>query len=204
VLGLSALFDGTTWWLALRNFKGERRYADLLGAVRESKDPPSFIVLFEDSAALVGIVVALAGSFLSVQLEMPILDGIASIVIALVLATTAAILATETKGLLIGERADPAIAASIQRIAGEIDGIANANGILTVQLAPNEIVVALSLEFDDALRTPEIESKVRELEHEVRAAHREVTLLFVKPQSVAGFKESVRRAQEPESPPLPR
>ncbi len=195
VLGLSALFDGTTWWMALRNFKGHKPYGELIGAVRDSKDPPSFMVLFEDSAALIGLFVAFVGSFLSVQLELPVLDGVASLIIGGVLAATAAVLARETKGLLIGERADPAIADSITRIAEEMDGIAHANGIITVHLAPQQIVVALSLEFDDALRTPEIEAKVGELERRVCAAQRAVVVLFVKPQSAATYAETVERAK---------
>ena len=195
VLGLSALFDGTTWWLALRNFKGKKPYGALFGAVRESKDPPSFMVLFEDSAALIGLLVAFVGSFLSVQLKLPVLDGVASLIIGLVLAATALVLARETKGLLIGEQADPAIVASIRQIAEEMDGVAHANGIVTVHLAPQQIFVALSLELDDALKTPEIEAKVRELERRVRAAHPAVFALFVKPQSAAGYKESLEERE---------
>jgi cation diffusion facilitator family transporter len=193
VLGISALFDGTTWWIALRGFKGDRPYADLFAVVRDSKDPPSFMVLFEDSAALIGLVVALVGTFLSVQLKLPVLDGVASVVIGLLLAATATALARETKGLLIGEPAEPSIVEAITRIAEEMDGVAHANGILTVHLAPRQILVALSLEFDDALRTPEIESKVRELEHRVCASHPSVLAVFVKPQSAAGYKETIER-----------
>ena len=117
VLGLSVLFDGTTWWLALRNFKGRMRYSDILGAIRKSKDPSSFMVLFEDSAALTGLMIAFAGTYFSVRLDLPILDGVASILISFVLAATAALLARETKGLLIGEGADPPIVDSIMHIA---------------------------------------------------------------------------------------
>ncbi len=148
------------------------------------------MVVFEDSAALIGLVVAFVGTFLSVKLKLPVLDGIASLVIGLVLATTATLLARETKGLLIGERADPAIIASITRIAAEMGGVAHANGIITVHLAPEQVVVALSLEFDDLLRTPEIEAKVHELERRVRAAHHVVVAVFVKPQSLAGYEET--------------
>ena len=191
VLALSALFDGCTWWIALRNFKGEKRYADLFKAVRDSKDPPSFMVLFEDSAALVGLLIAFASTYLSVSLNLPVLDGVASILIGLVLAVTATLLARETKGLLIGERANQSIVDAIIRLAEEIEGIAHANGILTVHLAPQQIVAALSLEFADELRTPEIEAKVSELERRVRRLHPEVVALFVKPQSPSGFKEAI-------------
>jgi cation diffusion facilitator family transporter len=193
VLGISALFDGTTWWLALRNFRGERRYSEIVDAIRESKDPPSFMVLFEDSAALAGILVAFTGIFLSVHLALPVLDGVGSIVIGLILGVTAWLLAKETKSLLIGERADPGIVDSILHVVGQIDGVTHANGVLTVHLAPQEILVALSLEFADELKTPEIEAKVIELERCVRLSHPEVVAVFVKPQSPEGFKEAAAR-----------
>ena len=191
VLALSALFEGSTWWIALRNFKGEKPYGDLFGAMVDSKDPPSFMVLFEDSAALIGLLVAFVGTYLSVNLNLPVLDGVASILIGFVLAVTATLLARETKGLLIGESANQSIVDAITQLAEEIDGIAHANGILTVHLAPRQIVVALSLEFADELRTPEIEAKVSELEHRICGSHLEVVALFVKPQSPSGFKETI-------------
>jgi cation diffusion facilitator family transporter len=193
VLGISALFDGTTWWLALRNFRGERRYSEIVDAIRESKDPPSFMVLFEDSAALAGILVAFTGIFLSVHLNLPLLDGVGSLVIGLILGVTAWLLAKETKSLLIGERADPGIVDSILHVVAQIDGVTHANGVLTLHLAPQEILVALSLEFADELRTPEIEAKVIELERCVRLSHPKVVAVFVKPQSPEGFRETAAR-----------
>jgi divalent metal cation (Fe/Co/Zn/Cd) transporter len=151
------------------------------------------MVLFEDSAALAGILVAFTGIFLSVRLDLPVLDGVGSILIGLLLGVTAWLLAKETKSLLIGERADPAIVDSILQVAGQIDGVTHANGILTVHLAPQEILVAFSLEFADGLRTPEIEAKVVELERRVRLSHPEVIAVFVKPQSPEGFKATAER-----------
>jgi cation diffusion facilitator family transporter len=191
VLAFSALFDGTTWWLALRNFKGTMRYSDLFAAVRKSKDPPSFMVLFEDSAALIGLGLAFVGIYFSIALNLPVLDGVASILIGLVLAITAALLFRETKSLLIGERADQEIVDSILRLAGAMEGVAHANGVLTVHLAPKQIVVALSLEFADELRTSEIEARVTELERRVRQKHPAVVAIFVKPQSSERFNETI-------------
>ena len=125
------------------------------------------------------------------SLNLPVLDGVASILIGFVLGVTATLLARETKGLLIGERADRSIVDAITRHAEEIEGIAHANGILTVHLAPQQIVVALSLEFADELRTPEIEAKVSELERRMCQLHPKVVALFVKPQSPSGFKEAI-------------
>jgi cation diffusion facilitator family transporter len=191
VIGLSALFDGATWWISLRNFKGQMRYSDVFEAIRNSKDPPSFMVLFEDSAALIGLVIALLGTFFSLRMDVPVLDGIASILIGVVLATTAILLARETKGLLIGEAADPLIVDAIMLIAKDMEGVAHANGIITVHLAPQHIVVALSLEFADELKAPDIELKVVELERRLRDHHPSVIAVFVKPQSYINYSDVI-------------
>jgi cation diffusion facilitator family transporter len=193
VLAISALFDGATWLIAMRAFRAGAGRLGLIRAIRGSKDPPSFVVLFEDSAALVGLILAALGIYFSVTFNFPVLDGVASVLIGLVLAVTAALLARETKSLLIGEPADEGIVDSIIKLAVQIQGIAHANGILTVHLAPRQIVAALSLEFSDDLKTPEIEAKVIELEGRVRLLHPEVVALFVKPQSDVGFRETVGR-----------
>jgi cation diffusion facilitator family transporter len=196
VLALSVLFDGISWLITMRSFKGKRRYSELMDAVHDSKDPPSFIVLFEDSAALIGLSIAFAGIYLSQRLKLPVLDGVASILIGLVLASTAVLLARETKGLLIGERADQTIVDSILRLAGELDGVAHANGVITIHLAPEQILVALSLEFADELRAPEIEARVVELERCLREAHPAVVAIFVKPQSTRRYEEIALRHDE--------
>jgi cation diffusion facilitator family transporter len=193
VLAASAIFDGTTWWIALRAFKLANRTTSVVEAIRDSKDPPSFVVIFEDSAALIGVAIAATGIFLSSFLALPVLDGVASLLIGVVLASTAVLLARETKSLLIGEPADRGIIASILRIAKATPGIANANGILTVHLAPAQILVALSVEFADELNATQIEARVAELETRVRHSHPEVVALFVKPQSAQGYGENLRR-----------
>ncbi len=193
VLALSVVFEGISWRISQHAFRAAKGDLGYWEAVRRSKDPSSFIVLFEDSAALVGIAIAAAGIFLADALRMPVIDGVASIVIGVVLGATSALLARESKGLLIGERADPAIAAAIETLAGAEPGLVGANGILTIHLAPDQIVVALSLEFEDALRTPQIEAAVARLEQRVRAGFPQVVALFVKPQTRGGF-ERTRRA----------
>jgi divalent metal cation (Fe/Co/Zn/Cd) transporter len=103
------------------------------------------------------------------------------------------LLAWETKGLLIGEAVDQPIIDSIMRVADGMEGVAHANGIITVHLAPEQILVALSLEFADELKTPDIELKIAELERRVRHLHPTVIALFVKPQSSGGFKDAIGR-----------
>ncbi|MBK5257776.1 MAG: cation transporter [Vicinamibacteria bacterium] len=193
VLGLSALVEGYSWWFTLRGFKGDRGYARIFETIRRSKDPPAFIILLEDSAALLGLGIAFTGIYLSERLRLPVLDGVASILIGVALTMTAVLLGRETKSLLIGERADQHIVDSILQIAETMDGVAHANGVLTVHLAPQQIMVSLSLEFADELKTSQIEAKVAELERRGRLKHPSVTALFVKPQSPEGYKETLER-----------
>jgi cation diffusion facilitator family transporter len=192
VLALAFAFDGTSWMISVRRFRLVKGSLSYYGAFRASKDPPSFLILLEDSAALLGILLAAAGTFAATTLKAPIFDGVASILIGFVLAGTAALLARESKSLLIGERADRKLSDSILRIAGEAGKGLRANGVLTVQLAPDQILAALSLEFADDLRAPQIEELVIDIENRVRTAHPEVVTLFVKPQTSTRFQESVR------------
>jgi cation diffusion facilitator family transporter len=193
VLGLSFLFELGSWYVSLKEFakvKGERSYWQ---AIRRSKDAPTFLVLFENTTDLAGLLIAFVGIAAAQILEVPALDGAASILIGLMLGATAIVLASEIKGLLIGERADQQIADAILKIAADMPGVCNANGIITVHLAPDQIVAVLSLEFDDDLTTPEIERRVAELEDKVQASCRQVTTLFVKPQSRGGWRERHER-----------
>lgn len=192
VLGLAGLFEIGSWIVSARRFNARRGSQGVYEAFRRSKDPPSFLVFFEDSAAVVGIGIAAAGTFAAVELRQPVYDGVASILIGLLLAGIAALLAQESKSLLIGERADRQLSDSVLGIAGAVDAVAHANGVLTFQLAPDQILVALSLEFRDALRAPEIEAAVVELERRVREAHPEVTTVFVKPQAPGTYRQIVR------------
>jgi cation diffusion facilitator family transporter len=193
VQALSALIDGSSWWVTLRAFRSRLGYSKIFRTILRSKDPPAFIVLIEDSAALIGLGIAFAGIYLSIQLDRPVLDGVASILIGLVLAATAALLARETKSLLIGERADQTIVDSIMRITATLDGVARANGVITVHLAPEQILVALSIEFADELKTSQIEASVTELETRIREQHPAVVALFVKPQTAERFRETLSR-----------
>ncbi|MFL6591345.1 MAG: cation diffusion facilitator family transporter [Luteimonas sp.] len=183
VLLASMGFEGTSWLVALREFrkhKGENTYFQ---AFRRSKDPTTFTVLFEDSAALLGLLIALAGVAASHLLAMPQLDGIASIAIGCVLAVSSLLLARETKGLLIGESAHPRVRADILRIAAMDEDVRSANGVLTVHMGPAEVVAALSAEFRDPLDTTQIEACVNRIESAIKAKHPSISVLFVKPQT---------------------
>ena len=182
VLALALVFEGGSWTVALSAFRAAKGELGYLEAVRKSKDPTTFIVLAEDTGAILGILIAFAGTAAAQALQNPVLDGVASIAIGLLLGATALVLARETKGLLIGEPARSELVSSICRIATEQAGVKRSNGLFTVHLGPRQVLAALSVEFDDALTAAELETAVADLERRVRERHPEVVSLLVKPQ----------------------
>ena len=184
VLAVSLAFEIASWLVGVRAVRATQRTLGWWEAFRRSKDPPAFIVVFEDSAAILGIAAAAAGTAAALHTGDTRWDGVASLFIAFIVAGVAGLLARESKGLLIGERADPGLSDAIMRTAAGIAGVCSANSIVTVQLAPRNVIATLSLDFFDYLRAPDIERAVVELEARVRSAHPEVSALFVKPQSV--------------------
>jgi len=179
VLGASIVFEAGSWFVAFREFRHQRGRLGWLEAVRRSKDPTVFTVLFEDSAALIGLVIALIGIALAEILEMPRLDGIASLGIGVVLAATAAFLAYESQSLLTGEAVHPEVRAEIERIAKMAPGVVGTNQVLTMHFGPHEVLAALSLDFDDRRSAADVEAAVSRIEREIKAAFPEVTRVFV-------------------------
>lgn len=181
VYAASAVFEGTSWWFGWSAFQRVRGDKALFAAVHASKDPPSFMVLFEDSAALVGLVIAAVATAVSVNLGKPWIDGLGSIGIGIVLGLVAVLLARESKDLLIGERARPALAQSIQDMAEREPGVAAVEGILTSQIGPDQVIANVGLDFDDNLRTRDIERIIGHLETELRKKHPDLFRVFVRP-----------------------
>ena len=188
VLGLSFLFEGSSWLVALKEFRQQKGRQGWLQAVRRSKDPSVYTVLFEDSAALLGLIVAFAGILAAELLDIPELDGVGSIGIAIILGATAIFLARESKGLLLGEPASPEVQRKVLAIAAQDPAVQRANGILSVHIGPEEIVAGLSIEFEDHLTAPEIEACVERLEARLKKEMPEIARLFVKPQATGTWE----------------
>ena len=200
VLALSFVFEAGSWWIALRTFRASKGRRGWFEAFRASKDPSTFTVLFEDSAALLGLLIAFAGVAMAQATARPEFDGYASLGIGAVLTVAAVLLARETKGLLIGEAAHPNVRRDILRIAGHDAGIRCANGAFTVQLGPDSVVVTLSAEFEDALTTPQIEACIDRIEAAVREAHPDVVALYVKPQTAQTWRQRMSRLDDDDTP----
>lgn len=188
VLGLALLFEGTVWIVAVRAFRASKGSRGWLQAVWQSKDPTVFTVLFEDSAAILGLLVALLGIWLSQRLDLPVLDGVASLAIGMILAGTAAFLAWECQSLLTGERARPEVRASIYTIVASEPGVVRPNEILTMHFGPQDVLVALSMDFEDRRSAADAGRAVTR----IKAVH-PVTRVFVEAQSL----EAYRRNQAP-------
>ncbi|HEY4090657.1 MAG TPA: cation diffusion facilitator family transporter [Luteibacter sp.] len=196
VLGIAALFEGTSWYLSLKSVQRRKGKMGYFEAFRGSKDPTTFTVLFEDSAALLGLAIAGLGIYLSHALNEPRLDGWASIGIAVVLALASVLLARESKALLIGEAATPHLLDKVCRITSTVPGVRKVNGMLTLQLGPDQVMVALSTEFEDGLTTVQIEECVRRMEAATRDAQLPIVALFVKPQTPEQWKDRTKRMDE--------
>ncbi|UCI26688.1 cation diffusion facilitator family transporter [Mesorhizobium sp. B2-8-5] len=189
VLALSFVFEGSSWLVALKEFRQQKGKQGWLQAVQSSKDPSVYTVLFEDSAALLGLIVAFAGILSAELLEVPELDGVGSIGIAIILGATAIFLARESKGLLLGEPASSEVQKKVLAIVQEDPAVQRANGILSVHIGPEEIVAGLSIEFEDHLTAPEIEACVERLEATLKQEMPQISRLFVKPQTTGTWEQ---------------
>ena len=196
VLAASFAFEGTSWWVGLKAFRATKGSQGYLDAFRDSKDPTTFTVLFEDTAALLGLLIAAVGIAAAHALNAPRLDGAASIGIGLVLLLSSLMLARETKGLLIGEPAHQHVRDAIRQIAGEDPDVRTANGVLTIQMGVNQIVAALSVEFQDELNTTQIETCVNRIEAAIKRAQPDITILFVKPQTAETWRLRLEKLRE--------
>ena len=179
VLGLAMVFEGGAWFFAFKEFgkvKGKRGYIE---AVQRGKDPSMFVVLFEDSAALLGLLIAMLGIWLAQVTGNPVFDGVASILIGLILGGTAIWLAIETKGLLIGEGANKEVIDSIRLLAESFDEVEKVNELLTMHMGPEFILVNISIRFRRGQLTREIEEVIQEIDSAIKAEHALVKRIFV-------------------------
>jgi cation diffusion facilitator family transporter len=186
VLGLAGIFEGVSWWFGWKAFSRVRRSRPIWDAFVASKDPTTFMVLFEDSAALLGILIAAIATFFSWKLELPWIDGAGSILIGLVLAIVAALLARESKELLIGERASPELSAAVRQTASEDPCVRKVVDITTSQMGPDQVIATIAVEIDEDLRVPEVEQLIGRLEQSIRSRFPQLFRIFIRP--VAGAR----------------
>ena len=185
ILGFAIAAEGFSWFVAVRQLWAEKGRRSAFSAIRRSKDPTLYTILVEDTAALLGLVIALAGVVLAHVLGMPALDGWASVGIGLVLVGMAVFLMVETHGLLIGEAADPEVVAVIEGLVRAEPGVEHVNEVLTQHLGPSDILVNLSLDVADDLSAGEVEALVTRLDRTLKQRKPDVKRVFVEIQGRA-------------------
>jgi divalent metal cation (Fe/Co/Zn/Cd) transporter len=186
VLAVAMLFESYSFsvaWRVFRKTKGSRR---TLAAIHHGKDPSLFTVLFEDTAALLGLVVAFFGVFLSHQLEEPVLDGLASVVIGSILIAAALWLAYESRSLLVGEAADPELVAAIREIALADPAVVGLGVVLTMHLGPDNVLLNIEVRFTEGLPAEEIHAAVHRIEERIAEPYPEVNRIFIEVEALIG------------------
>ncbi|OFV84378.1 MAG: cation transporter [Acidobacteria bacterium RBG_16_64_8] len=179
VLALAIVFESFSFsvaWKAFRRHKGSRT---TLAAIRLGKDPSLFTVLFEDTAALLGLVVAFVGIFISHRFDAPVIDGLASLVIGLLLVCTAGWLAYESKSLLVGEAADPKLVTEVRNMALADPAVTGLGAVLTMHLGPDDVLLNIEVRFVPGLPAEEIHAAVGRIEELIRGPFPEVKRIFV-------------------------
>jgi cation diffusion facilitator family transporter len=184
ILVAAMVFEGIAWYVAYKSFSKTRTEKNFLKALRASKDPATFTVLFEDSAAIMGLIVAFLGVYLSHHFNNPYFDGIASILIGLILAGVAIFLAAESKGLLIGEGATKQTVDSVTALATADPAVASLAPPLTMHMGPYEILLAMDIKFKSSLSSGDIEAAIVRLERSILERHPEIKRIFIEARSI--------------------
>ncbi len=198
VLGFAFLLEGGSTAAAYRQFNAARGDKSWWRALVDTKDATTVIVLLENGAAMLGIIVAAIGLGLTQITGDPRFDGMASIVIGLLLGCVAIFLAREAKGLLIGEAADPRLIEGLRRAASR-DGIMGIGEIRTIHNGPNQIVAAMNVDFDNRLSAADVERLVDEIERGVCSEFPDVERIYVRPHEDAGMGFGDTRGLAPSS-----
>ena len=183
VLLIAFLLEGWSTREAISEFKGAKGKLGWFEAIRNSKDPPAFIILLENGAAMAGIITAAIGLILAQVTGNPFFDGAASVIIGIILGLTAFLLAHESKALLIGEAADPAIVRALHQMVEARPGVAAVGEVLTVHSAPDQVTAMLSVDFVDTITAREVEALVCSVELEVEQRFPIVRRLYIRPRS---------------------
>jgi cation diffusion facilitator family transporter len=181
VLGIAIVLEGWSTLAALKAFNAARGRKGYYRAIRDTKDAPNLVVLLEISGAIAGLAIAAVGIGLSAMTGSPIYDGIASVLIGLVLAFMAVLLLIEAKGLLIGESADPALVAELRSVTEGHAGVVAVREVLTVHQAPDMVLAVISADFEDTISAREVEQTVADIERKIAMQFPLVTRIYVRP-----------------------
>ena len=190
VLGLSAVFESISWYFGWKAFSKERRGRGVIEVIHSTKDPTSFSVLLEDSAALLGLVIAALGIFLSQSFKQPYFDGAASIVIGLLLCGIATVMVYESRGLLIGEGVDHKTLQELRAIVTGDNDVAHVQHLHTIYQGPRTVLLVIELRFHDSISAVDIRKAVRRLENKIQERYPEIKYVFFGAEAITSKRES--------------
>lgn len=191
VLGIAFAAEGSSWRIALGELlKKEKEHKGFWRKLRGSKDPTVFTVIYEDSAALAGLLAAFLGVFFGHLLRNPYFDGGASIIIGVILATAAVLLAYESKGLLVGESVDIEVIRGIERVVEKDPGVKRVRRTLTMHLAPEQVLLNIDIEFSPNLTSSELAGVVDRLEASIRKEYPIIKRIFIEAEAIKETAES--------------
>jgi cation diffusion facilitator family transporter len=179
VLGAAFVFEGASFVIAWRQFRREHRDEPLWQALRGSKDPTTYTVLAEDAAALLGLVIAAAGVYASQALDMPALDGAASVLIGLLLAAVAVLLIRESRGLLVGEGVRPGTAQAVLALARAHDAVLEASPPLSMYIGADEVLLTMDLTIRPGTPAEEIARVVRRIEGDIASRYPVIRRIYL-------------------------
>lgn len=181
VLGAALIFDGISFITAFKEFKRQRGTTPFWAAVRQSKDPSTFVVLFEDAADVIGIFIAFTGIALSQLLNSPLFDGIASLIIGILLTLVAVLLVRESRSLLMGETVDAAEIAEIRHLVESQEAIHRLIDQQSMYLAPEEVIMLLHLNFRQDIPAESVAEEIRRLKAVLQQRYPHYRHLFIEP-----------------------
>jgi cation diffusion facilitator family transporter len=184
VLAFAVLFESLSFSVAWRAFRGTRGSRRTLSAIHHGKDPSLFTVLFEDTAALMGLAVAFLGVFLSHELDLPVLDGAASVAIGAILIVAALWLAYVSRSLLVGEAADPELVAAIREIVLADEAVTGLGVVLTMHLGPEDVLLNIEVQFTPGLPAEDIHTAIHRIEQRISEPYPEVSRIFIEVESL--------------------
>jgi cation diffusion facilitator family transporter len=197
VLAIAFLVEGSAFFVAMREFNAARGERGAFDFIRNAKDPSLFTIVFEDSAAMLGLIVAFLGVFLGHLFKNPYFDGAASIVIGLILMGVAFLLARESKGLLVGEGVEPSVLAAMRALVSADESVRAVGAIRTIYLGPSDLLVNLDAAFDPQLGSEAIHDAVTRIEAALKSAYPETRRVYVEVESLADAQAAGQVQQTP-------
>jgi len=189
VLAVALAIEGTSFFVAMREFNRARGTRPAIEFIRASKDPSLFTIVFEDSAAMLGLVVAFLGVLLGQLTGLPQFDGGASVLIGLILMSVAWVLASETKGLIVGEGVEPAVLEQMRAQVAADAAVARVGEIRTMFMGPTDLLVNLDVAFREGLGHAEVAEAIQRVESALKAAQPEISRVYIEARSVTDALE---------------